>query len=139
MNPSEGRRSSGDATYDVYRVLHSIRMFRSQLHQYSDRIPPTVLHECSWNDLHRVRDGSKWPSLDTRHTSCFCVESNANGHFGRTTAGCKDGVEVNITGNREGVGKVTVNFVQDIFRGPRRRIVHALGFVQPVRRVEYLE
>lgn len=96
-------------------------MFRSQLRQYTDRIPPAVLHERPGNDLHRVCDGSEWPALDTRHTSCFCVQSDADGHFGRTTAGCKDRVEVNITRNGKGVRKVAVYFVEDIFRGSTKK------------------
>jgi hypothetical protein len=101
--------------------VFSIRMFRSQLRQHSDRIPPAVLHERSGNDLHRVCDGSERPTLDTRHTSCFCVQPDADSHFGRTTAGCKDRVEVNITRDGEGVRKVAVYFVEDILRGSAKK------------------
>ena len=71
-----------------------------------------------------------------RDASCFCVEVNADSYFGRTTAGCKERVEVDITCDGKGVGKVTVYFVEE---GPRRRIVHTLGLVQAVRKVKYLE
>ena len=101
--------------------VFSVRVLRSQLRQYSDRIPPAVLHERSGNDLHRICDGSERPALDTGHTSCFCMQPDADRHFGRTTAGCKDRVEVNITRDREGVGKVAVYFVEDVFRGSAKK------------------
>ena len=43
------------------------------------------------------------------------MKADADGHFCRTTAGCEDRVEVDIARDGEGVGEVTIYFVEDVF------------------------
>ena len=46
-------------------------------------------------------------------------------------------MEDDVPSYAHGIEEIAIDFVEDVFRGPRRRIVQALGFLHFVRKVKY--
>lgn len=95
-------------TSDNHRDTHP------QLGQHPDGVTSTVLYQSPGNDLERVRHGPERRSRDTFHRLTLLGERDADRHLGRSTPGCKGGVENDVPCDGHGVGQVSVNLVQDV-------------------------
>lgn len=88
-----------------------------QTRQNPNRISTTVLNECPRNDFHCLCDRSKRPPFNSFDTPRFLSQPNRNCHLGRTTSGSQSRIENDVTSDGHRVGEVSVDFVEDIFRG----------------------
>lgn len=98
-----------------------------QFCKHADRIPPTVLHESSRDDLKRVRDRTVWPAFNSRDAASARVQANTDGHLGCATTWGEKRVEHDIPRDSHRVREVAIDLVEDILRRPSQKDSARLG------------
>jgi len=102
-------------TIDTPRIL-AIGVLRPQLRRDPNGVPAGISNESPWDDLHSVCDGAERPfSRSTRDPLSLRVQAHCDRHLSHSSRG-EFGIEDNIASDGHGVGKVSVDLVEDVFR-----------------------
>ncbi len=98
-----------------------------ELRQNPDGVAASVLDESAWDNLHRIGDSSIWPTFDALDCSRFVGQAYAYCHLGRASSWSQIGMENDISGDGHSIGQVSVDFVQNIFRGAPEKDCTSFG------------
>jgi hypothetical protein len=74
------------------------------------------LHKRSWNNFKSVGYSTVRPTFDPLHRLGLFLQTNRDSHLCCPTAWGQEGVEHDVAGDGHRVGKISVDFVQDILR-----------------------
>jgi hypothetical protein len=89
----------------------------AQFGQRAHNVGTAVLRQGSWDHLKGASEGLVGPLHRTLDLGGLLVKAAGELHLESTTTGGEVGVNNDITGNAEGILKVTLDFVQDVLGG----------------------
>lgn len=95
-------------------AVQTLGVLRPELGEHSDGARTAVLHECSGNNLERLRHGTVRPLLDAFDRLRPLGETNGDGHLSGTTTGGEAGVEEDVACNSHGVVQISLHLIEDV-------------------------
>jgi len=99
----------------------------SQFGENADNISTAVLSEGSWDNFEGASKSLVGPLVDAFNGLGLLHESASELHLESTTTGAEAGVNDDVTGDTEGVLKVTLDLVKDILGGTSEENGASLG------------